>query len=91
MHAPRPSAPQPIELHFLRLPDLLRRRGTSRSATYRHIAEGTLPPPVKLGPNTSAWPEHEITAIDAARIAGSTEDEIRALVKSLVAARKVAA
>lgn len=76
---------------FLRLPDLLARRRNSRSATYRHITEGLIVPPVKLSANTSVWPTHEIEAIERARVAGANDEEVRALVSSLVAARKAAA
>lgn len=85
----QPIKPEP--LRFLRLPELLSRRSTSSSATYRHIAAGILPPPVKLGPNTSGWPEHEIEAVDRARLGGASEDEVRKLVLALVKARKSAA
>jgi prophage regulatory protein len=37
------------------------------------------------------WPSSEVTAINAARIAGKTDEEIRALVVKLEAARKSAA
>lgn len=79
-------------IRFLRMPALRERRGDSAKATvYRHVKLGLLPPPVKLGPNTAAWPEHEIEAIDAARIAGADECAIRELVKSIVAKRQAGA
>lgn len=90
MHASTSSKPTGA-LHFLRLSDILERRRTSRTVTYRNIAAGTFPPPVKLGPNTSAWPEHEIEALDRAQLAGASEDEVRALVSSIVVARRMAA
>jgi hypothetical protein len=46
---------------------------------------------VKLGPRAVGWPAHEVAALNAARIAGKTDDEIRALVVKLHAARKNAA
>ncbi len=39
----------------------------------------------------SAGPAHEVAALNAARIAGKTDEEIRALVVKLEAARKAAA
>jgi prophage regulatory protein len=44
--------------------------------------------PVRLGVNSVAFPEHEITAIIAARIAGKDDDEIRVLIAKLMADRK---
>ena len=46
---------------------------------------------VSLGPRCVGWPAHEVAALNAARIAGKTDDEIRALVLKLEAARKAAA
>jgi len=53
----------------------------SRSTLYLRIKQGLLPPPVKLGERCSAWPEYEVAAINAARIAQKSNDEIRELVK----------
>jgi prophage regulatory protein len=54
---------------------------------YTRSKSGLFPPPIKLTQRASAWPAHEIEAIAAAMIAGSTDDEMRALVKKLVARR----
>lgn len=72
---------------FLRRPQVEARRGESRSTLYQHIANGTLTKPVPLGPRSVAWPEHEIDALNRARLAGATPDEIRALVERLHQAR----
>lgn len=77
-------------LRFLRLPEVLHRSGHSRSSVYRHIAEKLLPPPVHLGAKTSAWPEHEVDAVNRARLAGADDATVRALVADLIAARKAA-
>ena len=76
-------------LKLLRLPAVNIRSGRSRSATYNDIAEGLLTKPVSIGARAVAWPEHEIDAILAARIAGRSPDEIRELVIKLEAARKI--
>ena len=65
------------------------RRNEARSTTYLRIKQGFLTPPVKLG-RSSAWPESEIEAINAAIIKGASDDEIRALVKELQAVRTAA-
>lgn len=62
------------------------RRNEAKATTYLRIKQGLLTPPVKLG-RSSAWPEAEIEAINAAIIKGASNDEIRALVKELQAAR----
>jgi prophage regulatory protein len=75
---------------ILRLPAVLRERGRSRSAHYVDIQHGLFTPPVAIGPRAVGWPEHEVAALNAARIAGKSDNEIRALVARLQAARKVA-
>ena len=63
-----------------------RRGDEPKSTTYHCIDQGTLTPPVKKG-SSSFWPEDEIEAINKAIIKGATDDEIRALVQELLAAR----
>jgi prophage regulatory protein len=46
---------------------------------------------VSLGARAVGWPSGEVAAINAARIAGKPDEEIRALVVKLEAARKAAA
>ncbi len=72
---------------------ILRRRqvqaesGYSRSTIYLRISQGLWPKPVSLGPRAVGWPAGEVAALNAARIAGRTEGDIRALVARLQAAR----
>lgn len=73
---------------LLRLPHVLELRGKSRSAHYDDIQKGLMTPPVNLGGRSVGWPEREISAINAALIAGKSESEIKELVKKLVADRK---
>ncbi len=40
---------------FLRLPEVIRKTGISRSAIYRLAAECAFPKPFRLGPRTSRW------------------------------------
>ena len=58
---------------------------------YLRIAQGLWTKQVSLGPRCVGWPAHEVAALNAARIAGKTDEEIRALVLKLEAARKAAA
>ncbi len=57
--------------------------GYSRSTIYLRIAEGLCPKPVRLGRRAVGWPAREVSAVNAARIAGKSDDEIRALVSAL--------
>ena len=54
---------------FLRLPEVKRITGLSRSQIYRLEALGQFPRHVKLGPATSAWISTEIAQWQTARIA----------------------
>lgn len=74
-----------------RLPAVKFQSGLSRSTLYLRIAQGLWTKPISLGARAVGWPSSEVAAINAARIAGKTDDEIRALVVQLEAARKSAA
>ncbi len=76
---------------ILRLPAVKAESGASRSTIYLRIQQGLWPKPVRLGPRSVGWPASEVAAINTARIAGMTDDEIRNLVIKLEAARKTAA
>ncbi|MDT3705206.1 MAG: AlpA family phage regulatory protein [Thiobacillus sp.] len=75
---------------ILRLPAVKAQSGASRSTIYLRIQQGLWPKPVKLGPRSVGWPASEISALNAARISGMVDTEIRALVATLEAARKSA-
>lgn len=73
---------------ILRLPQVLAACGdVSQSGHYAYCAEGLFTKPIKIGKRASGWPASEVAAINAARIAGKTDDEIRALVRKLMSAR----
>lgn len=76
---------------ILRLPAVKAQSGASRSTIYLRIQQGLWPKPVKLGPRSVGWPASEVSALNAARISGMVDTEIRALVATLEAARKSAA
>jgi prophage regulatory protein len=75
---------------ILRIPSVKSESGLSRSTIYLRIAQGLWTKPVSLGARAVGWPSDEIEAINTARIAGKTDEEVRALVAKLEAARKVA-
>ena len=74
-----------------RLPTAKAESGYSRSTIYLRISQGLWTKQISLGPRCIGWPASEISALNAARIAGKTDEEIRALVVKLEAARKSAA
>jgi prophage regulatory protein len=77
-----------MDQHILRLPAVKAKTGISRSTIYLRIEQGLWPKPVKLGARSIGWPANEVTAMNAARISGRTDLEIRQLVCQLEAARK---
>jgi prophage regulatory protein len=73
---------------ILRLPTVTAESGYSRSTLYLRIGQGLWPKPVKIGQRAVGWPAREVAAINAARIAGQSEESIRSLVTSLHTERK---
>lgn len=71
-----------------RLRAVLHERGRSRSSHYLDIQQGLFTRPVQIGPRAVGWPSNEVAALNAARIAGKSDIEIRELVAKLEAARK---
>jgi prophage regulatory protein len=63
--------------------------GYSRSTIYLRISQGLWTKPVSLGARAVGWPSGDVLALNAARIAGKTDTDIRALVARLEAARRV--
>lgn len=83
-HTPR----HPITL--LRKPAILPYYGTGKSQFDQDVRDRLVTKPVKPSPRMALWPAHEIHAINAARVAGKTPDEIRNLVRKLEAERLTA-
>jgi prophage regulatory protein len=78
-------------MKLIRKPSVLNHTAQSNSGLYVDIDDGLFTKPVKIGLRAVAWPEHEVQAVIAARIAGRSEIEIRQLVVDLHAKRKEAA
>ena len=76
---------------ILRLPAVKDGTGSSRSTLYLRIEQGLFTKAVSLGGRCVGWPASEVEKINAARIAGKPDAEIRALVCQLHAGRAVAA
>lgn len=72
---------------------ILRRRqvehetGYSRSTIYLRISQGLWTRPIALGARAVGWPAGEVAALNAARIAGLSDERIRELVQRLQLAR----
>ena len=75
---------------LLRRPSVQHASGQSRSTLYLRISEGLWTRPVSIGPRAVAWPASEVAALNAARVAGMTDGEIRKLVTQLHVARTAA-
>jgi prophage regulatory protein len=75
---------------ILRLRAILSSTGLSRSTIYLRISQGAFPKPVSLGGRAVGWPAIDVETINAARIAGKSDREVRELVVKLEAARKAA-
>lgn len=72
---------------ILRIPRVLAETGDSRSKLYNDMSLGLMPRPIKIGARAVGLPSHEVEAINQARIAGKSQDDIRALVQRLEANR----
>jgi prophage regulatory protein len=59
----------------------------SHASIYSAVHAGLFTVPVQIGQRSVGWPDHEVAAINAARIRGDSEDQIRALVNKLHSAR----
>lgn len=59
----------------------------SHASIYNAVRAGTFTRPVRIGARSVGWPSDEVAAINAARIAGKSDAEIRELVKHLHAKR----
>ncbi len=74
-------------LRMLRKPDLTAKIGIGGTQIDRLEASELLPKRVALTERSVGWPEHEVDAVLAARLAGKSDDDIRSLVRRLVVAR----
>ena len=75
-------------MSIIRLPSVKQETGhRSDASIYNAIREGLFTHGVAIGQRAKGWPDYEVKAINAARIAGKSEVEIRELVKTLHAKR----
>ena len=75
-------------MSILRMPAVKAETGhRSHASIYNAIRDGLFTTGVAIGQRSKGWPSEEVQAINAARIAGKSEAEIRELVKRLHAKR----
>ena len=75
-------------MSILRMPAVKAETGhRSHASIYNAIKAGLFTTGVAIGQRSKGWPDHEVKAINAARIAGKSETEIRELVTRLHAKR----
>ena len=75
-------------MRILRMPDTKRATGyRSHASIYTAARAGLFTKPVSIGLRSVGWPDYEIDALVAARIAGKSDADIRALVDRLHARR----
>ena len=75
-------------LTILRRKQVQAESGYSCSTIYLRMSQGLWPKPISLGARAVGWPAGEVAAINAARIAGRSDEEVRALVVRLEAKRR---
>ncbi|AXK40692.1 helix-turn-helix transcriptional regulator [Crenobacter cavernae] len=63
-----PASMQTGGLYIMRLPEVLRRIGLSRSSLYAKIKTGDFPAPIKLGPRSNGWNSAIVEAWIAQRL-----------------------
>lgn len=63
----------------------------SHASIYSAIQAGMWTKSVSIGPRAVGWPADEVKAINAARIAGKSDNDIKALVNRLHAKREAMA
>ena len=75
-------------MSIFRMPAVKNETGhRSHASIYNAIKAGLFTKPVQIGQRSVGWPSDEVMAINAARIAGKSEAEIRELVNRLHAKR----
>ena len=71
-------------MSILRMPMVKVETGhRSHASIYNAIKAGTFTKPVQIGQRSVGWPSDEVQAINAARIAGKSDADIRELVNKL--------
>lgn len=80
--------PSNIKVVFLRVKDASQMSGVSVSGFYSRISGGVQTPGKPVSDRCKAWPEHELLALNAARLRGATTDELKELTQLLMELRE---
>ena len=76
-------------MSILRMPAVKAETGhRSHASIYTAIKAGLFTTGVAIGQRSVGWPDYEVDALNVARVAGHTDDAIRALVTRLHAKRQ---
>ena len=71
-------------MKILRITAVLDETGHRSHATiYNAVNDGLFTKPVRIGQRAVGWPQSEVHAINAARIAGCSMEQIRGIVEQL--------
>ena len=75
---------------LLRRPAVLARLGYGTTSLYLDIGKGLMTPGVPVGADRRlvAWPEHEVNAVNAARVGSASDHQLKILVTRLLALRR---
>ncbi|PKG81024.1 hypothetical protein CXF85_19875 [Colwellia sp. 75C3] len=74
-------------LQLLRSKATAEKLGISKATLYKRIQAGLIPAGVKIALQTTVWSSVELDAVIHAIMAGKSDDEMKAIVKLLVAER----
>jgi len=77
-----------MSLQIVKQPSVLNKFQFSKSTLFTQINAGLMPPSISLGERSKGFILSELDAVLSARVAGQSNDQIKTLVKSLVAKRK---
>ena len=77
-------------MQFAKMLEVSRRTAEPKSTLYWRISRGEFVPPIKQGVRSAAFIVQEVEAVMRARAAGATTDDIKTLVRKLIAARQAA-
>ena len=72
---------------LLRLPEVIRLSGYSRSMLYALISQGLYPKPVKISDRAVAWPSDEVEQMVLAVVAKRSLEQRRDLVSTIESSR----
>lgn len=72
---------------IMRLPEVLKTVGLSRSTLYKQISVGLFPTQISLGARAKGWLSQEVEALIEARASGAADDSIKKLLIVLLEQR----